>query len=727
MDTQVKTPHNVFLLPQRLLVPLFQRPYVWNAEKQWQPLWEDVARVAERLLVDPSAPPHFLGAVVLQQEATPVGTLQRRIVIDGQQRLTTLQLLLDALHAELLAVGAVKEAARIESLVENPDAYCEADEDRFKVWPTNRDRPAFNAVMGAEPPVDYDALPHGNGRLVQAHRFFAERARHWLNCATPEETARRAEAVELAVRERLQIVVIDLTAAENAQEIFETLNARGTQLTSADLIKNFVFQRLMEQGADVEALYEARWKEFETAFWEYEIASGRVRYSRSSLFLNHWLIARTGEQIGTSEVFTRFKRFADDTGLQMSALLEQLHRAAGVYRRILEGALKLTGDVDRLELFAYRTDALQSASVRPVVLHLLDPELPPVPQAQLVAAIEALESYLVRRTITRADTGSHSKLFADLIAHLASRPRLEAGDEVRRYLQEQRAANLLWPDDNDVCQELAVMPAYARLVRARLRVVLEGLEDHLRGFRDGRDGLGGERVARGKLTIEHLMPQQWSWHWQAPAGITEAEREVRIHMLGNLTLLPGAFNARVSNGPWDGESGKRGELKKHDVYKLNHLVLEEAGDEWTDEKILQRTERLSRTICEIWRVPNGYSRPPIQAAGAKVKRWPSLLDLYAEGILQPGSTVHAAEEKASGRTAIILADGRVDVEGVVFPSLSAAASHIAGGPRNGWHFFFVDPINRVRLLHVWQQYTASLEDPGALDLRDEDVADDSEQ
>src|SRR5829696_3231419 len=114
----------VFMLPQRLVVPLFQRPYVWNEENQWEPLWDDVARVADRLLRDPAEKhqPHFLGAVVLQQVQKPTGYMQERTIIDGQQRLTTLQLLLDALHAELLAVSAVAPAKRIEALVENSEA-----------------------------------------------------------------------------------------------------------------------------------------------------------------------------------------------------------------------------------------------------------------------------------------------------------------------------------------------------------------------------------------------------------------------------------------------------------------------------------------------------------------------------------------------------------------------------------------------------------------------------
>src|SRR5829696_3048727 len=203
----------------------------------------------------------------------------------------------------------------------NAQPFWERPEDRFKVWPTNRDRSAFNAVMAAKPPVVYEELTDRSSRLVRAHEYFARRAREWLR-ADEQAIAARAAAVERTVRELIQMVVIDLTADENAQEIFETLNARGAQLTAADLIKNFIFQRLSESGVDIEAVYDQHWKEFETGFWETEISAGRVRHHRSSMFLNHWLIAKTGEEIVAREVFYRFKRYADfDCGISMVDLL----------------------------------------------------------------------------------------------------------------------------------------------------------------------------------------------------------------------------------------------------------------------------------------------------------------------------------------------------------------------------------------------------------------------
>lgn len=368
MDTQVRTPQDIFTQPQRLLVPLFQRPYVWNEELQWEPLWKDLERVATRLLQSPhtTPAPHFLGAVVLQQMPTPTSNLQQRTVIDGQQRLTTLQLLLDALHSEIAMVGASMPAARLDPLIANGEAFCRNKEDRFKVWPTNRDRPSFNEVMEAPTPVDYQKLKFRSSRMAKAHHYFAEQCRAWLNADGQDKVVGRAEAIERSARELLQIVVIDLTVSENAQEIFETLNARGAVVTAADLIKNFVFQRLLEQGADVEAAYSKYWEQFETAFWEEEISVGRQKHFRSSVFLNHWLIAHTGEEVVAREVFSRFKAYADyQAGYPMLELLQEIHRAAAIYRDFTEKAGRLDGPLDRVGLFAYRAKTLESEVIKP--------------------------------------------------------------------------------------------------------------------------------------------------------------------------------------------------------------------------------------------------------------------------------------------------------------------------------------------------------------------------
>lgn len=343
--------------------------------------------------------------------------------------------------------------------------------------------------------------------MVQGHRYFATMAREWLAAGGAEKVSQRATAIETALRDLLQLVVIDLGADENAQEIFETLNARGAQLTAADLIKTFVFQRLLESGADVEAAYVQYWRDFESAFWEAELSVGRTRYSRSSIFLNHWLIARTGEEIVAREVFTRFKRYVDESGEPMDSLLSKLKASADVYRDFVQRGSNVTGPVDRLGLFAYRTSVMESEIIKPVILVLLDPRLPDVPDEQLHKSLNVIESWMVRRMLLRASTKSYSQIVAELIRHLRGVDRATIGEHIEQFFVEQDSNSRYWPDDNEVIEQLKVLPAYRRLGRGRLRMVLEAIEDCQRGWRDGQAVLGGERVARGKLA--KLITEIW--------------------------------------------------------------------------------------------------------------------------------------------------------------------------------------------------------------------------
>jgi hypothetical protein len=712
----------VFMQPQRLIVPLFQRPYVWNEDDQWEPLWTDVVRVAQRLLADPHGRhyPHFLGAVVVQQLQNPVGTMQERTVIDGQQRLTTLQLLLDALHGELLAVGADQSARRIETLVMNAQAFWEHPEDRFKVWPTNRDRPAFNAVMAADPPLTYENLGHNGSRLVKAHEYFAQRAREWL-CADGQNLEARATAVERAVRELMQMVVIDLSADENAQEIFETLNARGAQLTAADLIKNFVFQRLTEAGVDVEAAYERYWKEFETGFWEAEISAGRVRHQRSSVFLNQWLIAKTGEEILAREVFYRFKTYADfEAGGSMSDMLGQIHRTAQVYQKFVAAAGQLTGPLDRLGLFGYRTGVMESEVIKPLVLFLLDPDEAPIRAEQVTKALQVVESWLVRRMLVRAITKSYTQVVAELISHVGKAGRQAAGDVIEAYLRHQTGANWYWPDDDEVAAAVRVLPAYRRLSRARLRMVLEAIEDYERGWRGSSTGLGGERVARGKYAIEHIMPRRWQTHWPVPEGQTAGKRDALLDTIGNLTLLTGRLNSKVSNGPWGGEAGKRVALHAHDVLMLNRQLLDGAHDGWDDTRIEARTDRLIAAVLDIWPTPDGHHSNTPEVT-RQSRRKIGVVDLINAGLIEEGATLYAKRQRVADRTATVLPDGALDVDGVRHATPSGAARVVSGHSENGWAFWLVDPQSRRSLMGLWRDYVdqrdvdADEDDPGAED------------
>jgi hypothetical protein len=707
MDTQVRTPQAIFMQPQRLLIPLFQRPYVWNEELQWEPLWKDLARVATRQLQSPNTAqaPHFLGAIVLQQLPSPTSDLQQRTVIDGQQRLTTLQLLLDAIHAEIAMAGATMPAARLEPLIANAEAFCRKKEDRFKIWPTNRDRPAFYEVMGAPALIDYQKLEHHASRIVKAHQYFSQQCRAWLHAEGPDKIAARAEAIERSARELLQFVVIDLSPHENAQEIFETLNARGAVLTAADLIKNFVFQRLLEQGANVEEAYNKYWAQFETAFWEEEVNVGRVRIPRSSVFLNHWLVAQTGEEVVAREVFSRFKEYADyQAGRPMLDLLSEIHRAAAIYREFTETAQVLDGPLDRVGLFAYRVKALESEVIKPVLLALLDHKSGPLPRKQIDTALDVLDSWLTRRMLIRATAKNYNKLMAEVVSVIRNAPIDQVGETVREYFSSQRSEVAYWPDDEEVRRELEMMPAYRKLSRARLRMVLEAIEDHWRGWIPGQVSVAGMRIRRGSYAIEHLMPQAWAKHWPLPPGGSETDRDAHIHRLGNLTLLTKKLNSTVSNGPWLGAAGKAAHLQEKDVVLLNSKLLKEySSKQWDEASIDARTKQMVDAILAIWPVPPGH-KIKIEHEQLDSSITVEIADLIGAGLLAPGQVLYSQPGKYGGRIGRILSDGRVEVEGKVFESPSSAAIHICQKPTNGWHFWRLDQSGSRPLKEVRTEY-----------------------
>ncbi|YAL83409.1 DUF262 domain-containing protein [Dermacoccaceae bacterium W4C1] len=238
VETFKRTPLQLFNLPQHFMIPLFQRSYVWREEEQWEPLWNDVRRVAEMRIADPrSTVTHFLGAVVLQAHEAQSKRLTAWNVIDGQQRLTTLQLFADASASVLAERGFVKLAEQLEDLTHNSEKYVEDSESRLKLRHLNNDRLAFDEVMTAEPPVDHATLTQADSQLVAAHRYFSTVVEQWLLSEDDSAAEDRAKALADVLLDGLQMVSIELEASENSQEIFETLNARGTPLSAADLVR----------------------------------------------------------------------------------------------------------------------------------------------------------------------------------------------------------------------------------------------------------------------------------------------------------------------------------------------------------------------------------------------------------------------------------------------------------------------------------------------------------
>ena len=704
MDTHVKTPFAVFTQPQLLVVPLFQRPYVWDEENQWAPLWQDLRRLADFRLTHPGATPtHFLGAIVIQAMDISPGALQSWAIIDGQQRLTTLQLLLDATAAVLDVAGLDQLQEQLQWLTHNASAFVQGGDVTLKLRHTNRDRQAFDEVMLADPPVEYASLQHSSSLLARGHAYFSEQVRAWLDgdedVSDQAQLELRARVLVGVLTQSLQLVVIDLKADENSQEIFETLNARGTPLTAADLIKNFVFQRLAAEGVDTEAAYAGLWP-FDDPFWEADVSVGRVSVSRSSLFLNQWLGSRTGEEVSPKSTFTRFKYYVEhEAGRPMAELLGDVKQQSSLYRRWSDDAAQPHADLGVVALHVYRTDAADTQVLKPWLLWLTRPGTP-FSAATVDRAVGIAESWLVRRLLLRLASADHGRVVADLI-----RVHSDAGDDdlcgrVESYLARLHSESTYWPGDGELRRALSTENVYRRFKRGRLRMVLEAVEDSLRGYTDGRPSKTGSRVPRTGYPIEHLLPQKWRQHWPVEDVAAEVERDGRVHRLGNLTLVTTSLNSSVSNGGWLGPDGKRAALHAHDVMLMNRRVRDVSADGWTEDLIDRRTEEMIDAIVSTWPVPDGHEGAVAVHATATAADNASLKDLVARGLLTPGTQLRTRAGQWGGVQCVVLDDGDLLLDGKRFASPSGAGRHVRGRATNGWFFWLLPDGRRLNDLRT---------------------------
>jgi hypothetical protein len=199
-------------------------------------------------------------------------------------------------------------------------------------------------------------------------------------------------------------------------------------------------------------------------------------------------------------------------------------------------------------------------------------------------------------------------------------------------------------------------------------------------------------------------------HWPHPDGARgEAEREALIHTLGNLTLLTAKLNTKVSNGPWLGVSGKKHGLEAHDVLFLNRKLLNAATDDWTDVNIRARSEDLADAIIMIWPVPAGH-RSNFSHEKVRPRHKVDFSDLISAGSIQPGVKLYPRRKKFAESFAILLPDGRLDLQGKLYASPSHAASAITGAKCNGWWFFLVDQQTRRSLKDIRLEYLESIAD-----------------
>jgi uncharacterized protein with ParB-like and HNH nuclease domain len=614
------TIHDVFEKERRYDIPLYQRAYVWNQEDQWEPLWDDIRKQAERALQDSTGKlgSHFLGAAVWSINQVQGRSIAKADVIDGQQRLTTLQLFIAALRDCAMEIDqrVQKQAARWSV---NPDR--EGSDEELKVWPSNADRDVFRAVMRAGSsaavkalyPLEDDSAEHTRPRMAETYLYFADVIQKFVDeGTTADEKADRIQAIAQAMRTSLLFVVIELEQGDDPQVIFETLNARGQPLLPSDLVRNYVFLKATAKAdKSSDKLYESYWKPFddlredrrdergEDRFWHMLERQGRLTRPRIDLFLFHYLILHTERELNIGQLFKEFREWHERGDGNIEKLLADLRTQSGRFQQLVapEGN-------DRLALFARRLKALDTSTVYPLLLFLMAQTKDVLPTEQFERTIVDLESFLVRRLICGLTTKNYNKFFLGLLskAKKAVNDHASIADAIREEMLRSEEKTAVWPSNEEFHKAWLSEPIYMKTRTERAAMVLRAIEETMRTTRN--EALQIPTT----LSIEHLLPQSYAlsdYPYSEAMPIQDDETSDRcrrriLHTIGNLTLLTQALNTSVSNGQFGIKSKA---IAANSDLRLNAWLRSGEHKHWSETDIMERGKILFQHGLMIWPQP----------------------------------------------------------------------------------------------------------------------------
>lgn len=553
-------------------VPLYQRTYSWGRD-QLQRLWEDVGELVEQHLSGDPTPPHFLGSVVLAPGQMQAGGVQRWLVVDGQQRMTTLMLAFTALRDHLKELGDARGADRVHRQVLVNEFH--ENLDHYRLLPTQADREAFTACVQSR------ADAGGSDNVGTAYRFFRGVLAEGQE-ATEDE--RWIATVETALKDLLSIVEITAESGDNVYRIFESINNTGVGLSQSDLLRNYLFMLLPKRG---ERIYQELWlpmqqslgpKRLELLVWLDLVVRGHHKTKQSEIYREQQ--KRLQPLAGDEDALQREVAQLAERGRRLRRILEPEREPSASLRAVLE----------RLAAWGGQTHY-------PLALHLLD--LVDAGRTTADEAAEALlyvESYLVRRLICQTSTTGLNRIFMDAPKELEpDRPVAEA---VRRFLSARRRR---WPSDEELRNAIRDKPFYWSGRPPQRSYILRRLEESYES---------SEPVdfSKASLSVEHILPQKPVQAWfdlladETEPGQTPQELHDRlVHTLGNLTLT--GDNSKLSNHPFQ----RKQQILDSSALRMNLEVA--AAKRWGKAEILERAERLTERAVTLWPGPIGGVKP----------------------------------------------------------------------------------------------------------------------
>ena len=577
------------------VVPNYQRLYVWSRDEQWEPLWSDVRDIAEGLIQSSAgggiseaafdeADAHFLGAVVFKMSGSTPDLAIKLRVVDGQQRITTLQILMAAAATALEVSGLEVPATSLRRLTENASS-----DQPFKIQYQRHERghdyERFPDVMRAA--REGDGNPNIDGPMAECYRYFAEAIQEWLSSQDGQLTV-AGDALARTIALKLCVVAIYLDLHEKEHAIFESLNARGEPLTEWDKIKNYaLYKAEADRSVSQDGFFEQYLDGFDDPWWRQLVGRG-VQRSRVDVFVDYWLEAQKGAPVAVRRVFREFQNYVDGRDDRLEEIMKLLIDDAEYFKTFETGESAIQ---TREGLFHTRRLAMGSGAVWPLLLKIKHLD---IDREDEEACFELVESYLVRRLASGYQARSYDQVTLELIAVLSEDTNLAEGasEAIRQRLLSYSENTNLWPTDAVTTTGVLErnLPLYAQ------RLVLAAVEKSL------IPAMAGNPELPSGIHVEHLMPRGWQPEtWPLPSGMDRAQaeekREQAIPTLGNLTLLNGRLNSSISNSAW---VVKRKAIGNSDNLFLNRCLLRESGDEWTEGDIEQRGRWMCDVIIKTW-------------------------------------------------------------------------------------------------------------------------------
>lgn len=548
---------------KQFLVPHYQRPYSWQSE-QWEALWRDLLV----LLEEENPQPHFLGSIVTSPARSVPEGIEKRLLIDGQQRLTTLLILLALVRDQARLSGLDKLASQIEDLYLT-NRY-ESGNDYYKLLPTQSEDPSLSDRE------NFLRILRGGGAdaksgIALAYQFFQHKLR--------KPDAPGPEALHRVAMGKLTLVSIILDEHDNPHRIFESLNGKGRPLSQADLIRNYFFMRI--DAGEHDKTYVELWRPMQKRLGDDAITP----------FVRHYLM-REGPIVRETDVYSALKTRVDED--RKTGPLEHLRRLDN-YSQFYNILLRPQHEPSvRLRERLVRLNRLEVTVAYPFLLHVYgDYVRGALSEDDVANLLDTLESFLVRRFVCAVPTHGLNKIFAPLYTQASAEPKLIEG--VRKIL-----ASKGYPRDEEFRDRLESARLYgAGDRREKTKLLLERIEASF-GHK--------EQVIAASLTIEHVMPQTLTDEWQEELGATwEEDHEQLLHTLGNLTLT--SYNAELTNDRF---------LDKKKLYAESHIDLNKhfaTVDRWTAAEIEKRAEALAERALAVW----PYYGPVLASAGATDK------------------------------------------------------------------------------------------------------------